>query len=174
MTLQNKEVRVTAGGLMSQNFKVTTGIRHGDDLSAVLFNLTMDEVLKEFNLSGTTSLNKPIDQILKREDRVRHIKSLRRGWLGQVERMKYDRTPKYLLINGIIGVGKKGKPRKRWLQNVEMDLRVWELEDGMNCHSREVISRRFSQPVELRCLLLEPDWLTFLYFTNFTYQISQY
>lgn len=66
--------------------------------------------------------NIEIDQILKGEDIVRFIKSLRISWLGHVERMGIDRTPKNLLHNNIIGVKRKGRPRKRWLQDVEQDL----------------------------------------------------
>ena len=53
MTLQNSEARVIVGGLLSQNFDITAGVRQGDCLSAVLFNLTMSKVLKELKLSGT-------------------------------------------------------------------------------------------------------------------------
>ncbi|PSN34994.1 hypothetical protein C0J52_19018 [Blattella germanica] len=46
-------------------------------------------------------------------------------WIGHVERMEDGRMPKRLMHNDIIGVRKRGRPRKRWwLQNdVEQDLR---------------------------------------------------
>ena len=63
---------------------------------------------------GTWKIKSNLDQILGGEDLVRHVKSLRIGWLGHVERMEGKRTPKYLLYNNIIGIRKKGRSRKRW------------------------------------------------------------
>ncbi|PSN43576.1 hypothetical protein C0J52_16715 [Blattella germanica] len=43
--------------------------------------------------------------------------------MGHVERIEDGRMPKRLMHNDIIGVSKRGRPRKRWLQDVEQDLR---------------------------------------------------
>ncbi|PSN55468.1 hypothetical protein C0J52_02599 [Blattella germanica] len=37
--------------------------------------------------------------------------------------MEDGRMPKRLMHNDIIGVRKRGRPRKRWLQDVEQNLR---------------------------------------------------
>ena len=67
--------------------------------------------------------NSEINKILRGEDLVRYIKSLRLRWMGHVERMENERIPKRLIHNDIIGVRKRGRPRKRWLQDVEQDMR---------------------------------------------------
>lgn len=67
--------------------------------------------------------NLEIDKILKGEDLVRFVKSLRLRWLGHVERMETGRTPKKLLTGEIIGVRRRGRPRTRWFQDVTADLR---------------------------------------------------
>jgi hypothetical protein len=51
---------------------------------------------------------------LLKEDIVRFIKSQRISWLGHVERMEGNAMLKRML---------KGRPRMRWLDNVESDLK---------------------------------------------------
>jgi hypothetical protein len=59
-------------------------------------------------------------------DLVTIIKTLRLKWLGHVNRMEDHREPKRAL-QGIPGGGRRGKPRKRWLDDVEDDLRKMEV-----------------------------------------------
>jgi hypothetical protein len=48
---------------------------------------------------------------------------MRLKWLSHVNRMEDNREPKRAL-KGICGAGRRrGKPRKRWLDDVEDDLR---------------------------------------------------
>ena len=54
--------------------------------------------------------NSEINKILRGEDFVRYIKSLRLRWMGHIERMENERIPKRLIY--IIGVRKRGRPRK--------------------------------------------------------------
>jgi hypothetical protein len=51
---------------------------------------------------------------LKGEDIVRFIKSQKIRWLGHVERMEDNAMPKRMLT---------GRPRTRWLEVVENDLK---------------------------------------------------
>jgi hypothetical protein len=57
--------------------------------------------------------NSEIHSLLQGEDTVRHAKSLRLSWLGHVERMESERTPKCLLTGELFGVRRRGRPRKR-------------------------------------------------------------
>jgi hypothetical protein len=50
-------------------------------------------------------------------------KSLTLSWLSHLERMETERTPKYLLKSELFGVRRRGRPRKRWLQDVKDNLR---------------------------------------------------
>jgi hypothetical protein len=45
------------------------------------------------------------------------------SWLAHVERIESERTPKYLLNGELFGVRRRGRPRKRWPQDVKDDLR---------------------------------------------------
>ena len=63
------------------------------------------------------------------EDIVRLIKSMRINWLGHVMRMEDDRIPKAILRWTINGQRRKGKHRRRWLQDVRrMGIGDWRTE----------------------------------------------
>jgi hypothetical protein len=66
------------------------------------------------NNSWRTRYNEEISKLLKGEDIVRFVKSQRIRWLGHVERMEDNAMPKRML---------KGRPRMRWLEEVENDLK---------------------------------------------------
>jgi hypothetical protein len=66
------------------------------------------------NNSCKIRCNEEISKLLKGEDIVRFIKSQRIRWLRHVERMEGNAMPKRML---------KGRPRKRWLEEVENDLK---------------------------------------------------
>jgi hypothetical protein len=57
--------------------------------------------------------------ILKGEDIVRFIKSPRIRWLGHVERMEDNAIPKRMLKGRLYS----RRPRMRWLDDVESDLK---------------------------------------------------
>jgi hypothetical protein len=48
---------------------------------------------------------------------------MRIRWLGHVERMSNDRMPKMILNAKMEGDRKRGRPKKRWINDVEQDLR---------------------------------------------------
>jgi hypothetical protein len=70
--------------------------------------------------------NKGLNTLLK-EDIVRFIKSQRIRWLGHVERMEINAMPKRMLKGRLYSKRKKGRPRKRWLDDVESDLKKTEV-----------------------------------------------
>jgi sorting nexin-29 len=53
VTLKDSRAKVLIAGRTSRNFEITSGVRQGDSLSAVLFNLVLHEAMKELNLRGT-------------------------------------------------------------------------------------------------------------------------
>jgi hypothetical protein len=64
---------------------------------------------------------------LKGEDIVRFIKSQRIRWLGRVERMEDNAMPKRMLKGRLYSKRRKRRPRMRWLDNVESDLKEKEM-----------------------------------------------
>jgi hypothetical protein len=68
-----------------------------------------------------------IHTLLKGEDIIRFIKSQRIRWLGHVERMEDNAMPKRMLKGRLYSKRMKGRPRLRWLDDVESDLKKMEV-----------------------------------------------
>jgi hypothetical protein len=62
---------------------------------------------------------------------IRVIKSRRMRWAGHVARMRAKRTAYRILMRKLEGKRSLGRPRRRWVDNVKMDLREIEW-DGMD------------------------------------------
>jgi hypothetical protein len=73
--------------------------------------------------------NYELKELIGNADRVRFIKS-RIAWIGHVMRMDDKRTPKRVLEWKPIGTRIRGRPRKRWIVDIEacmqiMGIRRW-------------------------------------------------
>jgi len=55
---------------------------------------------------------------------VKWVKGQRRSWLGHIERMEEDRTPKTIVTQELKGTRRRVRPRKGWKEEVERDLQV--------------------------------------------------
>ena len=66
------------------------------------------------------------DESRTRRDKQRRkwIKGQRISWLGRLERMKEGLMLKKIFIQKLEGTRRRGKPRKRWEEEVETDLQV--------------------------------------------------
>ena len=53
------------------------------------------------------------------------MKAQRTSWLGHVERMAEEWMPKRMWKGRLFCRRRKGRPRKRWLDNVVMEVRGW-------------------------------------------------
>ena len=60
----------------------------------------------------------------KGENIVKWIKGQRISWLGHVERMEEDRMPKKKFIQELEWRRRRGRPRRRWKEEVQRDLEV--------------------------------------------------
>jgi hypothetical protein len=60
----------------------------------------------------------------KGENIVKWIKGQRISWLGHLERMEEDRTPKKIFTQETEGTRRRGRPRKGRKEEVERDLQV--------------------------------------------------
>jgi hypothetical protein len=68
--------------------------------------------------------NRELEEILRGKDIVRFVKSRQLACLGHVERMGEERMQRKLLRGKMEGRRRRGRPRKRWLQSLEEDLRI--------------------------------------------------
>jgi hypothetical protein len=66
-----------------------------------------------------------LNTLLKGEDIVRFVNSQRIRWLGHVERTEDNAVPKRMLKGRLYSKRRKGRPRMRWLDDVESDLKRW-------------------------------------------------
>ena len=46
MSIENTRNRIRSNGILSQSFLVTTGLRQGDPMSATLFNLALEVIIR--------------------------------------------------------------------------------------------------------------------------------
>jgi len=62
--------------------------------------------------------NRELEEISKGENIVNWIKWQRISWLGHLERMQEDRMPKKIFTQELEGTRRRGRPRKRWKEEV--------------------------------------------------------
>jgi hypothetical protein len=79
-----------------------------------------------------------LNELIENADIVRFIKSRRITWIGHVMRMDDKRTPKRILEWKPIGTRTRGRPRKRWIVDIEEDLQIMIIRRWRNqCEERE-------------------------------------
>jgi len=69
-------------------------------------------------------MNYEMNKLIENADIIRFIKSRRIAWLGHVMRMDDKRTPKRILEWKPIGTRIRGRPRKRWIVDIEEDMQI--------------------------------------------------
>jgi hypothetical protein len=67
--------------------------------------------------------NRELEVLNKGEKIVKWIKGQRISWLGHLERVEKDRTPKKIFTQELEGTRRRGRPRKGW-REVERDFQV--------------------------------------------------
>jgi hypothetical protein len=65
-----------------------------------------------------------LEEMSKGENILKWIKGQRISWLGHLERMEENRMPKMSFSQELEGPRKRGRPRKRWKEEVERYLHV--------------------------------------------------
>ena len=68
--------------------------------------------------------NLELEELTKGENIVQWINGQRISWLGHLEGMEEDRMPKKIFTQELEGTRRRGRPRKRWKEEVERDLQV--------------------------------------------------
>jgi hypothetical protein len=54
-TLQDTKARVKINQTYTDKFEISTGVKHGDPLSAILFSIVIDDIIKQLELRGNIS-----------------------------------------------------------------------------------------------------------------------
>jgi len=75
-------------------------------------------------MSILSNPNRELEEMSKGENVVKWIKGQRISWLGHLERMEEDRVHKKIFTQELEGMTRRGRPRKRWKEEVERDLQV--------------------------------------------------
>ena len=68
--------------------------------------------------------NRELKETSKGENMVKWIKVQKISWLGHLQRMDEDRMPRKIFTQELEGTRRRGRPRKRWKEEVERDLQV--------------------------------------------------
>jgi len=68
--------------------------------------------------------NRELEELSKGENIVKWIKGQRIIWPGHLERMEEDRMTKKIFTQELEGTRRRGRPRKRWREEVERDLQI--------------------------------------------------
>ena len=84
-----------------------------------IFGSKSDEVTREWRKLHNEELN----DLYSSPNTVRVIKSRRMRWAGHVARMGDDRGVYRVLVRKPEGKRPLGRPRRRWVDNIRMDLR---------------------------------------------------
>jgi len=69
-------------------------------------------------------MNRELEEMNKGEYIVNWIKGQMISWLGHLERVEEDRVPKKIFTQELEETRRRGRPRKRWKEEVERDLQV--------------------------------------------------
>jgi hypothetical protein len=69
-----------------------------------------------------------IDNIIRKKDKVRFVKARKISWTGHVERMVDSRIPKGVMREKIYTRRRTGRPKVRWLDDVQEELREMGIE----------------------------------------------
>jgi hypothetical protein len=65
-----------------------------------------------------------LNEIIENADIVRFIKSRGTAWLGHVMRMDGIRIHRKILERKPMGRRIRGRPRKRWIEDIEEDIQI--------------------------------------------------
>jgi hypothetical protein len=83
-----------------------------------LFGLKRDEVMGEWRKLH----NEELHDLYSSPSIIRILKSRKMRWVGHVARMGEKRNAYRLLVGKPVGKRPLGRPRRRWVDNIRMDL----------------------------------------------------
>jgi hypothetical protein len=82
--------------------------------------------------------NEELNDLYSSPNIIRVVKSRRLRWAGHVARMGEEREAYRILVGRPEGRRPLGRPRRRWEDNIKMDIRARRWEDNIKMDIREV------------------------------------
>ena len=98
-------------------------LRVSENMVLRIFGPRRDKVTGEWRKLHNEELN----DLYFSPNIVRAIKSKRRRWAGHVARMGEERGVYRILVGKPEGKRLLGRPRRRWVDNIRMDLQEWDV-----------------------------------------------
>ncbi|KAJ4442212.1 hypothetical protein ANN_12078 [Periplaneta americana] len=113
-------------GILLEASKVI-GLEINPEKTKKIFGAKRDEVTGEWRKLHNAELH----ALYSSPDIIRNIKSRRLRWTGHVARMGESRNAYRVLVGRLAGKRPLGRPRRRWEDNIKMDLREFrrDIED---------------------------------------------
>ncbi|XP_055388217.1 uncharacterized protein LOC129616611 [Condylostylus longicornis] len=108
-----------------------------------IYGPKQDDTGKYYMRSNAELLN-----LIRGEDIVRFVKSQRIKWAGHVYRMPEDRLPKSIMRAIPMNTRSRGRPRLRWKDNIEQDLRKVGVTNWRSCAADRNLWRMIVQQVK--------------------------
>ena len=95
-------------------------------------------------------MNYELNKLIENADIVRFIKCKRIAWLGHVMRMGDKRIPKRILEWRTIGTRIRGRPRKRWVEDIEEDMQITGIRRWRKQSEERAEWKRITEKVKIR------------------------
>ncbi|KAH0814114.1 hypothetical protein GEV33_008676 [Tenebrio molitor] len=124
MMLTDTQNKISADGRLSDSFGGKIGVRQGNLLSTMLFNIVLEAVFRERN-----PYQRKQQELYRYSSIVQHIKAQRIRWLSHVGRMAEQRHAKRALLEDEGGKERRRRLKKKWLEAVTADLRMLGVTD---------------------------------------------
>jgi hypothetical protein len=94
--------------------------------------------------------NQELNELIRNADVVRFIKSRRMNWVGHVMRMEGRRIPRRILEWKPIGRRIRGRPRKRWIEDVEEDFQAMGIREWRKLSKERTEWKKITEKAKTR------------------------
>ena len=111
ITLQQTKAKVKINNDMTEQFEITSGVKQGDPLSALLFSTVMDGIITKLEVRGNISTR--LEQISAYADDIVIIGRTKQAMIDILNKLKNEASKYGLLINEIYEVYEKAIQRKQ-------------------------------------------------------------
>ena len=105
--------------------------------------------VQDKDVSWRIRMNHELNEFIENADIVRFIKSRRIAWLGHAMRMDEKRIPKRILEWKPTGRIIRGRPRKRWVEDIEEDIQTLGIRGWRKLSKERTEWRRITEKAKI-------------------------